>query len=69
MMQVRLKFKVRSRFMQFWDCKKKTTVRKMIGKMVLVLLVFGTMLMIIVLSFQYCNNYRGRGTSLIEIIL
>jgi hypothetical protein len=58
-MKADLKLLVRSRFMQFWDCRKKMRVRKKEWKVVEQVVVSRMSVMIMLLPFLYSNNYRG----------
>jgi hypothetical protein len=59
MIKADLKLLVRSRFMQFWDCRKKMRVGKKEEKVVEQVVVCRMSVMIMLLPFLYCNNYRG----------
>jgi hypothetical protein len=69
MMKVDLKFLVRSRFIQCWDCRKKMTVSNNRGNVVVVLIGFRMIVMINLAPFRYCSNYRGSARCLTEINL
>jgi hypothetical protein len=57
MIKADLKLLVRKRYMQFWDYRKKMRVRKMKWKMMEKATVPGMSVMIMILPFQYSNNY------------